>query len=83
MHNRTYGGNFQETQLQQNLLAMELLGNSTTIQMLDVSPIMLARGDASSDETHFCLYRTNRLLELIALLPNRAKHEVVNENKLA
>lgn len=49
-----YGGNFPETQPLQNLLALDIFSNSS-IQVLDVSPMMLARGDASFDGTHFCM----------------------------
>jgi len=55
-----YGGNRPE-QPTQNLIAFEVFldarkNNCTRkIQILDTSPIMLARGDATFDGTHFCL----------------------------
>lgn len=50
----SFGGNFPETLPTQNLLALDILSDST-IEILDVSPMMLARGDASFDGTHFCM----------------------------
>ena len=56
-----YGGNRPELP-KQNLIAFEVfLGNHTSnssdhkIQILDTSPMMLARGDASFDGSHYCL----------------------------
>jgi hypothetical protein len=50
----SFGGNFPETLPIQNLFAFDVLSNSS-IEILDVSPMMLARGDASFDGTHFCM----------------------------
>jgi hypothetical protein len=48
-----YGGNYPN-QPEQNLLALDIFEN-TSMNILDVSPMMLARGDASFDGSHFCL----------------------------
>ena len=56
----TYGGNLPELP-DQNLIAFNVLlhdsmhNNSRRYKILDTSPMMLARGDASFDGSHFCL----------------------------
>lgn len=53
----TYGGNMPE-QPDQNLIAFSTLlksSNQRSFQILDTSPLMLARGDATFDGSHFCL----------------------------
>lgn len=55
----TYGGNMPE-QPDQNLIAFSTLLKSSnhrhrSFQILDTSPLMLARGDATFDGSHFCL----------------------------
>jgi hypothetical protein len=56
----TYGGNLPELP-RQNLIAFNVLlrdsmhNNSRRYKILDTSPMMLARGDASFDGSHFCL----------------------------
>ena len=52
-----YGGNYPELPIQ-NLIAFDVfLGNTTNrkFRILDTSPMMLARADASFDGCHFCL----------------------------
>ena len=52
-----YGGNYPELPIQ-NLIAFDVfLGNTThrKFRILDTSPMMLARADASFDGNHFCL----------------------------
>jgi len=57
-----YGGN-HPSQPEQNLIALDVLGKKSgttatkrnNIGILDTSPMMLARGDASFDGSHFCL----------------------------
>ncbi|KAL7562835.1 hypothetical protein ACA910_002454 [Epithemia clementina (nom. ined.)] len=52
-----YGGNTQE-QPYQNLMVLDVLASARrkrNFQILDTSPMMLARGDASFDGNHFCL----------------------------
>jgi hypothetical protein len=49
-----FGGKYP-AQPQQNLLAIETLCNYPISQILDVSPMMLARADATFDGSHFCL----------------------------
>ena len=46
-----YGGN-SPVQPEQNLMALDILGN---MSIMDVSPMMLARADATFDGVHFCL----------------------------
>jgi len=54
IHWDAYGGNFNE-QPQQNQIALNYLRRQGRFNVLDVSPMMLARADASFDGMHFCL----------------------------
>lgn len=50
----SYGGS-RHDQPEQNLLALQLLQNEGRFGVLDTSPMMLARADASFDGSHFCI----------------------------
>jgi hypothetical protein len=49
-----YGGN-HPAQPVQNLMGIDMVSKHSNYQILDTSPLMLSRADASSDGSHFCL----------------------------
>ena len=68
-----YGGSRPE-QPKQNLIAFDVFlhgNNSRKFEILDTSPMMLARGDASFDGCHFCL--PGELAHYYLLLQTRHK----------
>jgi len=92
-----YGGNKPE-QPTQNLIAFEVFldplqhKNSTRrVQILDTSPMMLARGDATFDGSHFCLpgpmeywsrMLYHRLLQHETILPKKVTNAYSNKAAL-
>jgi hypothetical protein len=49
-----YGGNYP-AQPKQNLIGISMVGSQSDYGILDISPLMLSRADATSDGSHFCL----------------------------
>lgn len=49
-----YGGNYP-AQPKQNLIGINMVGSQSDYEILDISPLMLSRADATSDGSHFCL----------------------------
>jgi hypothetical protein len=49
-----YGGNHPVQPLQ-NLIGIRMVGNQSNYGILDTSPLMLSRADATFDGSHFCL----------------------------
>jgi hypothetical protein len=49
-----YGGK-HPVQPEQNMIGIKMIQNQARFGILDVSPLMLSRADATSDGSHFCL----------------------------
>ncbi len=49
-----YGGNCPDQPVQ-NLMGIDMVSKHSKYQILDTSPLMLSRGDASSEGSHICV----------------------------
>jgi hypothetical protein len=52
---KTVWSDYGRTQPAQNLIGMDMVSKHSNYQILDTSPLMLSRADASSDGSHMCI----------------------------
>jgi hypothetical protein len=52
---REHGGSHPSSQPEQNLMGTEMVSKHSNCQILDISPLMLSRADATADGSHFCI----------------------------